>query len=157
MNHPIRVWKAIESASYSLKSRPLREVAEMNSHDLRERNRQTVARYFEEFWTKGNVNVVDELCSDDFALFYPLHGRHEGKEAIKRMLSDYKKVSHLHSYQRNTLSPTQKSLYLANTYIVLGLPRHFISTLFSISPDCRKRICGSEMDWRRETYGRSMF
>uniref|UniRef100_A0A8H7K339 SnoaL-like domain-containing protein n=1 Tax=Bionectria ochroleuca TaxID=29856 RepID=A0A8H7K339_BIOOC len=56
----------------------------------RERNRQIVTRYWEEFWTKGNTDIVDELCADDYVVFYPLHGRMVGKEAVKQMLISFK-------------------------------------------------------------------
>ncbi|KAH8820700.1 hypothetical protein F5884DRAFT_660778 [Xylogone sp. PMI_703] len=62
----------------------------MDAKSLRERNRQIVAYYYEEFWTKGNSSVVDEVCSDDFVIYYPLHGRYVGKEAAKKMHSEFK-------------------------------------------------------------------
>jgi ketosteroid isomerase-like protein len=65
----------------------------METPSLRERNRQVVAHYFEEFWTKGNADVVDEVCSDDFVIYYPLHGRRVGKEAAKKMFAEFKVVS----------------------------------------------------------------
>ena len=65
----------------------------MDSLSTAEQNRRVVAHYFEEFWTKGNPNVVDEVCADDFVIYYPLHGRHVGREAVKKMFADFKKVS----------------------------------------------------------------
>ncbi|VUC35034.1 unnamed protein product [Clonostachys rosea] len=56
----------------------------------RERNRQIVTRYWEEFWTKGNTDILDELCADNYVVFYPLHGRMVGKEAVKHMLISFK-------------------------------------------------------------------
>lgn len=64
----------------------------MSEPSTNELNRRVVARYWEEFWTKGNVNVVDEVCADDYTVFYPLHGQVTGKIAAKRMLIDFKKV-----------------------------------------------------------------
>lgn len=52
-----------------------------------------MAHYFEEFWTKGNADVVDEVCSDDTVIYYPLHGRRVGKEAAKKMFTEFKVVS----------------------------------------------------------------
>jgi hypothetical protein len=66
-----------------------------NSSSLRDQNRKIVARYFEEFWTKANPEVVDEVCSEGFVLSYPLHGRHVGRVAVKKMLTDCKLVSWL--------------------------------------------------------------
>lgn len=65
----------------------------MDTESVRERNRKTVAHYYEEFWTKGNADVVDEVCADDFVIYYPLHGRRVGKEAAKKMLAEFKLVS----------------------------------------------------------------
>lgn len=67
-----------------------------------ERNKQIIARYFEEFWSKGNVNIVDELCVDDIICDYPMHGIRRGKAAIKAMLAEFKQV--------RSLSPMQSPL-----------------------------------------------
>jgi hypothetical protein len=64
----------------------------MSDLSIRELNRRVVARYWEEFWTKGNVDIVDELCWEDYTLFYPLHGQIIGRGAVKNMLQDFKKV-----------------------------------------------------------------
>ncbi|KAK4085239.1 uncharacterized protein Triagg1_229 [Trichoderma aggressivum f. europaeum] len=56
---------------------------------LEERNKAVVSKYFEEYWVKGNVNVVDELCSDDFLQSYPNHGPRHGKEGAKTMLREF--------------------------------------------------------------------
>ncbi|KAM0522389.1 hypothetical protein ACHAPE_001978 [Trichoderma viride] len=56
---------------------------------LEQRNKAVVARYFEEYWVKGNVSVVDELCSDDFIMSYPNHGPRHGKEGAKKMLTEF--------------------------------------------------------------------
>lgn len=58
-----------------------------------EKNKQIVARYSEEFWGKGNLCVVDELCADDVLSNYPMHGPRRGKEAVKQMLAEFKEVS----------------------------------------------------------------
>jgi hypothetical protein len=65
----------------------------MGSLTVQETNRQIVARYWEEFWTKGNTAIVDELCSDNVTVFYPLHGQKIGKEAVKQSLISFKLVS----------------------------------------------------------------
>ncbi|KAL7893068.1 SnoaL domain-containing protein [Trichoderma sp. SZMC 28014] len=59
---------------------------------VQERNKQIAARYSEEFWGKGNENIVDELCSDDFVSNYPMHGRREGKIEVKKMLLEFRKA-----------------------------------------------------------------
>jgi hypothetical protein len=37
-------------------------------------NKAIIAKYFDEYWAKGNVSIEDELCSDDFLISYPNHG-----------------------------------------------------------------------------------
>lgn len=64
----------------------------MNNTSVYEQNRQIVADYCHEFWTNGYSDVVDELCSDDVVIQYPMHGRHVGKEALKRLSADFKSV-----------------------------------------------------------------
>ncbi|KAF5720741.1 NTF2 [Fusarium mundagurra] len=49
-----------------------------------------VARYWQEFWTNANPDIVDELCSEDVVNCYPMHGRLKGKAAIKDMLASFK-------------------------------------------------------------------
>jgi hypothetical protein len=64
-----------------------------NQQTLEDRNKEIVARYSSEFWSKGNVDIVDELCSDDFLSNYPMHGPRRGKEAAKRMHAEFKEVN----------------------------------------------------------------
>ncbi|PTB39459.1 hypothetical protein M441DRAFT_460431 [Trichoderma asperellum CBS 433.97] len=56
---------------------------------LEQRNKAIIAKYFEEYWVKGNVSIVDELCSDDFIMSYPNHGPRHGKEGAKKMLTEF--------------------------------------------------------------------
>ncbi|PYI20354.1 SnoaL-domain-containing protein [Aspergillus violaceofuscus CBS 115571] len=67
-----------------------------------ERNKAVVQRYFDKYWGKGNVDVVDELCTDDFVIDYPMHGPRRGKEAAKRMLTEFREAFpdvSFHAYQ----------------------------------------------------------
>lgn len=59
---------------------------------LQEKNKRVVAKYSEEFWGKGNLDVVDELCADDMLSDYPMHGPRQGKEAVKKMLAEFREV-----------------------------------------------------------------
>lgn len=59
---------------------------------LEQKSKEIVQKYFEEYWTKGNVSIVDKLCSDDFLISNPNHGAHRGKAAAKKMLSDFREV-----------------------------------------------------------------
>ena len=67
-------------------------MAETGEQTIQEKNKQIVAKYSLEFWGKGNPDIVDELCSDDFVSHYPMHGRRSGKSAIKQMLVEFKEV-----------------------------------------------------------------
>lgn len=64
----------------------------MNSLSEQDNNRKIIARYWQEFWTNTNPEIVDELCSEDVVNCYPMHGRLEGKAAIKDMLASFKLV-----------------------------------------------------------------
>ncbi|KAF7555350.1 hypothetical protein G7Z17_g2205 [Cylindrodendrum hubeiense] len=66
----------------------------MSELSQQERNRLIVAHFWEEFWTKGNPDVVDEVCSDSFTTFYPMHGQLIGKAAAKLMLAKFKLVGY---------------------------------------------------------------
>ena len=48
-----------------------------------ENNKAIAARYFEEFWNKGNVDIVDELCAPDVHVYAPLVGDFNGRDAVK--------------------------------------------------------------------------
>jgi predicted ester cyclase len=60
---------------------------------VEEKNKAIVSEYFEQYWAKGNVSIVDKLCSDDFLINYPNHGPRRGKEGAKKMLADFREVS----------------------------------------------------------------
>ncbi|KAH0367789.1 hypothetical protein KCU65_g4413, partial [Aureobasidium melanogenum] len=65
-------------------------------------NLNIVAKYFEEYWGKGNANIVDELCAEDFVINYPMHGPRYGKQAAKTMLIEFKAAFpdiSFHAYQ----------------------------------------------------------
>ncbi|KAM0262788.1 hypothetical protein ACHAQJ_001582 [Trichoderma viride] len=64
----------------------------MEGLSVPELNRQVVTRYFQEFWTNGNIDVVDELCDDNVTIFYPLHGRMVGKAAAKDVIARFKQA-----------------------------------------------------------------
>ena len=55
-------------------------------------NLAVIAQYFTEFWGKGNADVVDTLCADDFVMNYPMHGVRVGRQAVKEMLLEFKEV-----------------------------------------------------------------
>jgi hypothetical protein len=63
-----------------------------SAQSAQDENKQIVARYSEEFWGKCNLDIVDELCADDVLSNYPMHGPRRGKEAVKRMLAEFKEV-----------------------------------------------------------------
>ncbi|KAH0523229.1 hypothetical protein TsFJ059_008264 [Trichoderma semiorbis] len=57
-----------------------------------EMNKQVVSEYTTEFWGKGNTDVVDQLCADDFVSDCPLHGRRQGKAQVKKMILDFREA-----------------------------------------------------------------
>jgi hypothetical protein len=59
---------------------------------VEKQNKAIVEKYFEEYWAKGNVSIVDELCSEDFLISYPNHGPRRGKSEAKRMLTEFREV-----------------------------------------------------------------
>jgi hypothetical protein len=63
-----------------------------------------IQQYFEEYWGKGNENVVDELYADNFVIDYPMHGLHRGKKAAKKMMVDFKEVWNSDKSLRSMLS-----------------------------------------------------
>ena len=48
-----------------------------------EENKAIAAEFFEEFWNKGNVEIVDKLCAADVHLCAPLVGDFKGREEVK--------------------------------------------------------------------------
>lgn len=59
---------------------------------VQHKNKAVVQKYFEEYWGQGNVDVVDEVCSEGFVIDYPMHGPRHGKEAAKKMLIEFRDV-----------------------------------------------------------------
>lgn len=54
-------------------------------------NKAIVTRWFEHFWGKaGNVAIVDELGTPDVLVHYPMHGPRRGREAVKRMMTEFR-------------------------------------------------------------------
>lgn len=69
-----------------------------------EKNKAVVQKYFEEYWGKGNVDIVDEVCADNFVIDYPMHGPRRGKEAAKKMLLEFREVREQDKFPRNRLN-----------------------------------------------------
>jgi hypothetical protein len=69
---------------------------------VQDMNKEVIAKYFSEYWGKLNPDIVDELCSDDFMISYPMHGPKYGKEAAKQMLVDFKAVSSVSMHHSDT-------------------------------------------------------
>jgi len=46
-------------------------------------NKEIAARWFDEYWGKGNAMIVEELAKDDIHFCYPLTGALDGKEAVR--------------------------------------------------------------------------
>jgi hypothetical protein len=99
-----------------------------------ERNKAIVTKYFEEYWAKGNVSIVDEMCSDDFLISYPNHGPRRGKDEAKKMLSEFMEVRP--SY------PSQLLLPCPICDIDLGIPRPNFPSLRATFDRRRRLRCG---------------
>lgn len=70
-----------------------------------------VQKYFEEYWGKGNVDVVDKVYADTFVIDYPMHGPRRGKEAAKKMLLEFREV-------REQDEPSTKYLTGPNIFVI---------------------------------------
>jgi predicted ester cyclase len=57
---------------------------------MSQENKAIVTRWFEEYWGKGNVAIVDELGTPDVLVHYPMHGPRRGREAVKKMLTEFR-------------------------------------------------------------------
>ncbi|EDK38639.1 hypothetical protein PGUG_02737 [Meyerozyma guilliermondii ATCC 6260] len=57
-----------------------------------ELNKRVVTEYFNEYWGKGNVDIVDKLCAEDYLIHYPMHGPRVGRNASKKMLSEFREA-----------------------------------------------------------------
>ncbi|KAH8804459.1 hypothetical protein F5884DRAFT_883926 [Xylogone sp. PMI_703] len=89
---------------------------------LEKKNKGIVAKYFEEYWGKGNVDVVDELCDDGFVIDYPMHGPRHGKEAAKRMLTEFREAFPDISFQAHKFPLIAEGDYVVGHWI--GGGRH---------------------------------
>ncbi|KAG5748282.1 hypothetical protein H9Q69_006897 [Fusarium xylarioides] len=56
------------------------------------KNLEVIQEYFTEYWGKGDPEIVDKLCANNFVINYPMHGPRYGKENAKKMLSEFKKA-----------------------------------------------------------------
>ncbi|WP_431921179.1 ester cyclase [Nonomuraea jabiensis] len=64
----------------------------MSQGSREQRNKEIVARWFEEYWGKGNPDIVDELGTDDLLFHYPMHGEMHGREAPKKMIVEFREA-----------------------------------------------------------------
>jgi predicted ester cyclase len=56
-----------------------------------ELNKQVVSRWFKEFWgNPWNPSVVDDLAAEDMLFNYPMHGPREGRDVIKKMMTEFR-------------------------------------------------------------------
>jgi len=53
-------------------------------------NKAIVARWFKATWgNPTDFSIVDELGTPDVLVHYPMHGPRKGREAVKKMLTDF--------------------------------------------------------------------
>ncbi|ENH70165.1 hypothetical protein FOC1_g10004151 [Fusarium oxysporum f. sp. cubense race 1] len=80
------------------------------------KNLEVIQEYFTEYWGKGNPEIVDKLCADDFVINYPMHGPRYGKENAKKMLSEFKEARR--SIQNISFHAYQHPLIASGPYVV---------------------------------------
>ena len=56
-----------------------------------ERNKDVLRRFYEEFWTRGDVGVIDEIISDDYVDHQPLPGSPGGKAGFADLVRMWKR------------------------------------------------------------------
>ena len=64
-----------------------------------EQNKQLVARFNEEFWAKGNLEIADELVADNFIDHDPFPGFDHSRDAWKYIYNEMKKGLVVLDYQ----------------------------------------------------------
>lgn len=105
------------------------------------KNLEVISKYFAEYWGKANADIVDELCSEDFVINYPMHGPRYGKVEAKKMLNEFKAVS----------TTSDGFIYL------LMIPKGFSRHLFPRVPTpthCQRALRGRTLDRRRNSHWR---
>lgn len=111
---------------------------------VQEKNKAVVQKYFEEYWGKGNVSVVDELCADEFVIDYPMHGPRRGKKAAKQMLLEFREV------RSPTLNRYMHELWsILTSLLSLGIPEYLLPCI-QVPPDRRRGLRCWPLDrWRQ--------
>ena len=56
-----------------------------------ERNKSVLRRFYEEFWTNGNVDVIDEIIADDYVDHQPLPDTPAGKAGFVDLIRIWKR------------------------------------------------------------------
>lgn len=62
----------------------------MTADATSERNKELVARWWDEYWGALNPDIVDELATEDIRWYYPLAGEVQGRAAVKQRIIGYK-------------------------------------------------------------------
>lgn len=57
-----------------------------NKKSVQEANKAVLARFYEEFWCNGNVDVIDELLAEDYIDHQPIEGLPSGKAGFEEMI-----------------------------------------------------------------------
>lgn len=57
--------------------------------DTEATNKDVVRRFNEEFYNKGKIELIDELCDERYSLpFASIHGREQLKTAVRKAVAD---------------------------------------------------------------------
>ncbi len=51
-----------------------------------DRNKALLRRFYEELWSKGNLEVIPELVAEDFVDHHPLPGAPQGREGLAALV-----------------------------------------------------------------------
>jgi predicted SnoaL-like aldol condensation-catalyzing enzyme len=52
-----------------------------------DRNKALLHRFYEELWTKGNMEAIPELLAEDFVDHHPLPGAPPGREGLAALVT----------------------------------------------------------------------
>lgn len=61
-------------------------------HAVSVENKAIIHRWMDEFWTKANIPIADEMTTPDFVMYYPLTGELKGRETVKQVIGAFYKA-----------------------------------------------------------------
>lgn len=61
----------------------------MTDSSTTETNKEIVTRWWSEYWSELNPDIVDELAAEDIRWYYPLAGEVRGRDEVKKRIMGY--------------------------------------------------------------------